>query len=154
MQPEIAVHHDNNGFIVCEVAHNAGNRVPSCQPAGQLTPVSRHHLITAVRQLAHKPRHQNAVQLHALHHFHHGIVLPHLEGVVRKVADLVQRKVQHHIPLGCVPLLLRGEQAIERCQQAGCVAFRQCLPPPSPACRRLWRHARSAHAGKCSCPLC
>ena len=26
---------------------------------------------------------------------------------------LVQRKVQHHIPLGCVPLLLRGKQTIE-----------------------------------------
>ena len=110
---EIAVHHDNNGFVIREVAHDAGDRVPSCQFAGQLAPVPRYHLIAAVLQLPHKPRHQNAVQLHALHHFHHGIVLPHLEGVVRKVADLVQRKVQHHIPLGCVPLLLRGKQTIE-----------------------------------------
>lgn len=110
---EIAVHHDNNGFIVCEVAHDAGDRVPPCQFAGQLAPVSRHHLIAAVLQLPHKPRHQDAVLPHALRHFQHGLVLLYLEGMLRKIADLGNRYVLHAVALGFVPLLLRGKQAIE-----------------------------------------
>ena len=110
---EIAVHHDDDRFIIRQVPHDAGEGIQSGQPAGQLAPVSRHHLIAAVLQLPHKPRHQDAVLPHALRHFQHGLVLLYLEGMLRKIADLGNRYVLHAVALGFVPLLLRGKQAIE-----------------------------------------
>ena len=110
---EIAVHHDNDGFIVGQLPDDAGHRGQFRQLRRKLAAVAGHHLITAVRHGPHQHGRENTALPDALHHLLHFLVHPHLKRVVWKVADFSDGQVGHIAALGVVPFLLGGEHTID-----------------------------------------
>ena len=127
---EVAVHHDDDRFIVAQVSDNAGQRVPACQRRCHLASVAGDQLIAAVRGADHC-RNQNAELLDAFCHLVHSVVLNHPEGMIREVVDLVQGNVDDLLPLGVVALLLCRKEIIERGQMHVSFAVRHRPLPPS-----------------------
>ena len=151
---KVAVHHDDDGLIVCQLPDDTGHSRQARQLCRPLAPVAGHHLITAVRHGPDQGGDQDAVLLYTVCQFQHTLVHPHLERVVGKVADFFRREVGHIAALGVVPLLLGGEYAIYRGQKPGCALFAQSPTPPLSVCGRRLLPVPWVHAEKCSCPPC
>ena len=113
---QVAVHHDNDSFIISQIADKTGHGALLCQLAGHLAAVAGYHFIPAALLGAYHAGNKNTVPLDAVGHFQHGLVHPHLKGMIGKVADLVQRDVHNRFSLCYVPFLLRDKQLIYRGQ--------------------------------------
>ena len=110
---QVGIHHDDRGFIVGELPHNAGDFRKPRQIRRRFPAVPGHHLIAALRLGSYQGRNQNAVLLHAFRHFLHGCVHPHLKRVIREVADFRGRKIDNFFKPCLGPFFLRGKQVID-----------------------------------------
>ena len=111
---DVTVHHEDGGGVVVHLPHNAGHGGKPRQLAAVPAPMSGDDLVAAVLTGADDGGDEYAVLPDALRRFLHGLVVPHLEGVVGEVVQLRQREQRDSI-------LLRSRSGL--CP-ALCCAFR------------------------------
>ena len=90
---QIAVHHDDRGSIIVQIADDCGKLAQSGKLGGPLAPVTGYDLILAVCPLADDCGNKNAVCLDTLNGLLHLFIVPHLKGMVGKVMELGERDV-------------------------------------------------------------
>ena len=147
----IAGQEANGGFKFLD---DTGHHGQSRQIRRHFSPVPRYHPIAIVQHGSHQYRGKNALLFHTVRQFRHALVHPHLERVVREVADFGGGEVGRIAALGVVPFLLRGKHTIYRGQKSGCALCAQSPTPPLSDYDRLLPPAPLVHAGKCSYPPC
>lgn len=96
---DVAVHHEDGGGVVVHLADDAGQILKPRQFAAVLAAVSRHDLISAVLAGADDGGDEYAVLPDALRRFLHGLVVPHLEGVVGEVVQPGEWNMNDHFLL-------------------------------------------------------
>ena len=79
---QIAVHHDDDSFVIVQITDNGGNLVHPRQLTGALPPMPGHNFISAVRHRSGDNRHQHSIFLHALHRFHHPVIVQYAEWMI------------------------------------------------------------------------
>ena len=102
-----------DGLLIGEISHNARDfrkprQIRRCFPA-----VSGHHFIAAWPLGPHQGGHQYAVLLHALRHFLHGRVHPHLKRVIGKVADFCGVQIDNPLQPVLRTAFFGAEQVID-----------------------------------------
>ena len=109
---EIAIHHDDDRFIIVKITNNDRHGVKACQFAGTFSPVSGDDLIPAISQGTCNGWHQNPIRLDAFHGFHHAIIIHNAEWVIFEWMQLRKRDLLNLFPRICLPCLLRGKEII------------------------------------------
>ena len=149
---QVAVHHDDGGGIIVQVADNDRHGFFLGQLTGPVPSVTGNQLIAALRVRAGNRRNQNTVLPHTVGGLHHGLVILDFEGMVLERMQLRQRDFPYFFQLGILAAFFGGKQVIVWSQFYFFRAAFQVLSPPwsdscSPRPPCHWGRGQ-----KCSCP--
>ena len=148
---KIAVHHDDDRFIIVQISDNDGHRIQPRQLTGAFSPVPGYDFISPFLQRPGNRRYEHAIFLDAFHGFHHAVIIHHAKGMVLKGIQLGQRDLLNLFPRTGFPDLLCGEEVIVGGQADVSAAAFQVATPPLSARGRRWRPCRPDRAQRCSC---
>ena len=148
---EIGLHHENDGFIPCQVSDLCPDGVKARKLTGLFSSVTGNKLVATVRLLPKSDWDYDAPFLDALHQQIHVLVHSHLKGMVREVVNLVDGNVVDAGKLVFSPFPVGHEKLIEPIQaEALLFGVLQAPAPPSSARRRPGRPCRLGRRRKCS----